>query len=489
MAVFQYIASNLWAVVLMVFFFGASIFVHELGHFLAARWRGMKVERFSIGFGPKIFGWIGRDGVDYRVSWIPLGGYVMLPQMTDMGVIEGEAKTDVSKLPPVSYSSKVITLCAGAFFNILFAFALATIVWVVGQQVPVEVQSNVVGSVPATVETSGGKTVPNPAAAAGIKPGDSVLAVDGNSVETFTNIREHVILGSGRDKNGNPEVTLTIKRGDAPPFPVTVSPVYVNADGDKFRDIGILPATKVVVAGFTTDSAAAAAGLKAGDILTRIDGNPIQTVATVSENIARTKDKPVVIAYVRDGAPATVTITPRQGANPNTQTPAYVIGVMLAPSFTLATTHIPPWTQIAGVLTRTWSTIVSLVSPRSDIGLNNMSGPIGIGRLLIDTAKDGFITLLMAVVLINVSLAIFNMLPIPVLDGGHIMFATIEKLRGRPLPPRLIMTTQSIFMLLLFSMILYVSFFDVRRNLPQPKPAAQQTTPAPPAPPAQQAPK
>jgi regulator of sigma E protease len=143
-----------------------------------------------------------------------------------------------------------------------------------------------------------------------------------------------------------------------------------------------------------------------------------------------------------------------------------------------------PWAQIASVLERTWKTLASLVDRRSDIGLDKMSGPIGIGKVLIDAAKDGFISLLIFVVLINVSLAIFNMLPIPVLDGGHIVLATIEKLRGRPLPLRLVMTVQSFFMLLLISMILYVSFFDVRRIIPQSKPtpaapAAQQQPPAP----------
>jgi len=478
----QYIFSNIWAVALMVFFFGASIFVHELGHFLAARWRGMKVERFSIGFGPKIFGWTGRDGVDYRVAWIPIGGYVLLPQMANMAAIEGEAKTDISKLPPVSWSSKVLALCAGAFFNILFAFALATLIWAVGQQGAVEEKSNIISNVRPTVETSDGKIVPSPAAAAGLKPGDSVLAVDGKPA-AISEIPERVALGSGRDENGNPAVTLTIKRADKI-FDLTVPLVYAGVD--RLRDIGgILPASKVAVADVAPGSAAAAAGMKAGDILTRVDGEPIQTLATLSDHIALTKDKPVLIAYVRDGVAGTVTVTPRPNPSSGAQTPApYLIGVAMTPSFTLVTMHVPPWTQIASVVTRTWDTIVSLASPRSDIGLSKMSGPIGIGGLLIATAKSDFMSLLMVVVLINVSLAIFNMLPIPVLDGGHIVFATIEKLRGRPLPARFVMTTQSVFMLLLFTMIIYVSIFDVRRLLPQPKPApapAAQQAPVPPA--------
>src|SRR3954468_24930531 len=91
--------SNVWSIFLVVIFFGGSIFVHELGHFLAARRRGLKVDRFSIGFGPKIFAWKGKDGVEYRLSWLPLGGYVSLPQLADMRAIEGTPSADVKRLP------------------------------------------------------------------------------------------------------------------------------------------------------------------------------------------------------------------------------------------------------------------------------------------------------------------------------------------------------------------------------------------------------
>jgi regulator of sigma E protease len=203
--------------------------------------------------------------------------------------------------------------------------------------------------------------------------------------------------------------------------------------------------------------------------------------------VARAKDKPVIIAYMREGVAGTVAIPPQPGAsqpgapqssapqpgmNSETKPPSSLFGATLVIAYTPVTKHIAPWTQIAYVFTRAWNALSSLASPRSDIGLNNMSGPIGIGKMLLDAAKYDFIALLALVLFINVSLAIFNMLPIPALDGGHIMLATIEKLRGRPLPLRLVMTLQSVFMLLLVSMILYVSFFDVRRNIPQSKPAA-----------------
>src|SRR3954470_9286521 len=102
----QSVLANLWVLFLVVLLFGGSIFVHELGHFLAARRRGVHVERFSIGFGPAIWSRRGKDGVEYRVSWFPLGGYVLLPQLADLGALEGESTTEAGKLPPVSYLTK-----------------------------------------------------------------------------------------------------------------------------------------------------------------------------------------------------------------------------------------------------------------------------------------------------------------------------------------------------------------------------------------------
>jgi len=137
--------------------------VHELGHFLTARRRGVKVERFSIGFGPPSGSWRGRDGTDYRLSWIPLGGYVLLPQLADLSAIEGRSETEAEKLPPVGYVSKMLVFVAGATFNVLFAFLLACVLWVAGQPESNFSATTRIGYVSRTLD--GGK-VPSPAAAA-----------------------------------------------------------------------------------------------------------------------------------------------------------------------------------------------------------------------------------------------------------------------------------------------------------------------------------
>ena len=179
-------------IAVIVLFFGGSIFVHELGHFLAAKWRGLKVERFSIGFGPRVFGWTGKDGVDYRISLLPLGGYVAIPELADMELIEGKsAQGGAGEGAPskqISYTDKVIVFAAGAFFNVLFALVLACILWVVKSPSHEGYDSTEIGYVAETIEVEAGVTVPGPAWEAGLRPGDRILSLDGEKVESFDKI-------------------------------------------------------------------------------------------------------------------------------------------------------------------------------------------------------------------------------------------------------------------------------------------------------------
>ena len=204
--------SNLWVFFLVVLLFGGSIFVHELGHFLAARRRGAVVERFSIGFGPPIWKWTGRDGVEYRISWFPLGGYVLLPQLADLGAVEGKSTLDTERLPPVSYTTKMIVFVAGAVFNILFAFLLACVVWVIGQPSATGFTSTTIAEIAPTIKDSSNKDVVSPAVKAGLKPGDVILKVDGDAVESFADIVEHLALSSGWTKQGERQTIFTIRR-------------------------------------------------------------------------------------------------------------------------------------------------------------------------------------------------------------------------------------------------------------------------------------
>ena len=484
MDLIQTIFSSTGAAILGIFLLGLTIFVHELGHFLAARKRGLKIERFSIGFGPKIHSWTGRDGVEYRLAWIPFGGYVLLPQLADMPEIEGESKTPAEKLPPITFTSKVVVAAGGPVFNVIFAFILATVLWVTGQEVGEEVQRNVIGIVHANIENSEGRLIPGPAAAAGIKPGDTILAVDGGKVSTFADANEKIVLGAGRGENGAPRVTLTIRRENQT-FDVSITPAYVSPE--KFRSIGIAPAGKIIASAVTADSPAAEAGIKPGDQIISIDATPIQMPDAVRGIVLRSNGSPLAILCMRDGKTHAFTVTPRLVSQPGAA-PIYQIGITPDLGYTPITVRILPWTQVRNLILRTWNSFAALVNPNSDIGLNKVNGPIGIVDTISRAVKQGPVDVIALMVLINIALAFFNLLPIPVLDGGHILFATIAKIKGSPLPMRFVVTTQSIFVVLLITMMVYVTFFDVRRDIRdrfQSKPAPP--TPAAPAAPAEPA--
>lgn len=447
------VASNVWSTFLVILFFGGSIFVHELGHFLAARRRGVHVERFSIGFGPAIWSRRGRDGVEYRLSWIPLGGYVLLPQLADLGSVEGRSEADVARLPPVGYASKMIVFVAGALFNILFALALACVIWIVGQPESNEMATTRVGYVSRTLDLPDGSKVPSPASEAGLRAGDVIRSIDHQNVSDWNQLMQTLVTSTDRDEKGRPRTVFTIER-DGVLSKVDVFPRL--AGDDRFRRVGILPAFDLIVYQASSGSLAEKAGFKPGDQIVRLDDIPMLNNVAVGEYLDSMIGKPVTARVLRSGKELTLVVPPRSAAKADAD-----LGLTFATG--LHMTHPSPFVQIADQVTMTFRTLWSLINPHSDIGLSKIAGPVGIVHILRNAAESGLRTVLMFTILVNVNLAIFNLLPIPVLDGGQMLFATIGRLRGRALPVNFIMTTQSVFLVLLFSMILYVSFFDVRR--------------------------
>jgi regulator of sigma E protease len=442
--------SNVWSIFLIVLFFGGSIFVHELGHFLAARRRGLKVARFSIGFGPKICAWTGKDGVEYRLSWLPLGGYVALPQLADMREIEGGDTGDTEPLPAVSYSSKFIVFVAGAVFNVLFAFVLATVLWVIGQPLSNDAATTRVGHVSATLP---GTTIPSPAMEGGIKVGDTVRAIDGTPVKDWSAFKQALIMSAGRTPDGRPQTVFTVER-DGRNLDLTLYP-RLSSD-ESLRMVGISPYYDLAVQEITPDSLGAAAGFKVGDEIVSVEGTSVHNAAVLSEVLTRQPASPAKVTVKRDGKTVELTVPARPEG-----TGSIIPGVGFTVGYQLV--HVSPITQISEMVVTTFRTLGSLLNPRSDIGLSKVSGPVGIVYIFYGAAGAGIAAVLWFTILININLAIFNLLPVPVLDGGHILFATIAKLRGRALPRNFIMSAQQVFIVLLFSMIIYVSFFDVRR--------------------------
>ncbi len=474
--------SNVWSAFLVVLFFGGSIFVHELGHFLAARKRGAKVERFSIGFGPAIWSRRGKDGVEYRLSWIPLGGYVLLPQLADLGPVEGESTTDVTTLPPIDYTSKMLILVAGASFNILFAFALACIVWLVGEPTFSELTTTRIGTVNAVIKLADGTTVPNPAADAGLQAGDNVTSIDGHRVANFEDILNGVLLGKGRASDDRRKAIFVIERAGKS-MEIVVYPRLLG--DDKIRISGVEPAEDLTAESLLPDWPAALAGIISGDRVIAVDGKPVFQRVAISEHLAKNASRPSEFLLQRGHEQITLRIQPRLDTDERTGKSVPRIGLRYRDNIVIL--HPTPWAQVSNDVVSTFRTLGALLSPSSDIGPSKLSGPIGIARALHQQAQWDIRRALWFVILVNVNLAIFNLLPIPVLDGGQILFATIGRIRRRELPANFIMATQSAFFVILMSLIVYVSFFDVKRwardsRVERPAPAATPPATAPSAP-------
>jgi regulator of sigma E protease len=449
-ALFHALASNLWTTFLVVLFFGGSVFVHELGHFLAARRRGVHVERFSIGFGPAIWSWRGRDNVEYRIAWIPFGGYVLLPQIADLGPVEGKTEADTAALKPVDYGSRMLVFVAGALFNVLFAFALACVLWVAGVPESSESATTRIGYVAPTVDD--GSTLPSPAAEAGLRVGDRVVSVDGHRVADWSDLTQTLATSAGRDAKGRPRVVFTIDR-DGQQMEIVLYPRL--AGEDRIRRVGISPGFPLVVFRVEPGSPAAAAGIRAGDEIVRLDSTPVLSGVAFGEYFYAHQARGLAVALRRAGAESTVRVAPRAATDPSDFGLTFSLGLHMA--------YPSAFRQIWAQVEMTFRTFWRLLNPHSDIGLSKMSGPIGIVHVFNLAAENGVRAILDFTILVNVNLAIFNLLPIPVLDGGHMLFATIGRLRGKALPARFVVGAQSVFMVLLFSMIIYVSYFDVRR--------------------------
>ncbi len=441
------------AIFLVIFFFGASIFVHELGHFLAALWRGLKVTRFSIGFGPRLWTWK-REGIEYCISLLPIGGYVALPQLGHMEMIEGKAEEEVES-KSVSWTSKVVVLVAGAFFNVLFALLVASLLYLLGGR-PVQANNETtrIGFVPQSISIDG-ETLQNPAFSAGLRQGDIITAIDGEPVYRWEEVDLKVIMGSGKTRDDGPVSTFSLLRqGEA----INVEVFPIIGGPERTRLVHMRPATPAIVGKLMKNSPAERAELMEGDEILTMAGSEIISVEQISQYVGKVDETPIEFTIRRDGKVITKIIQPVSiQINPQGEY-ALMLGIRWMPGTT--TLRENPLTQLKNVIQLTFTTLERLFHPGSDIGIRHLSGPLGIGTLIFQFALADFRYVLWIVVIINVNLAILNLLPIPVLDGGHIALASLERLLGKPMPQNLLLSLQSAFLILLLSLMVYVTIFD-----------------------------
>ncbi len=470
---FLKVLNVLFILLEVILLFNAIIIVHELGHFLAARWRGLYVEAFGVWFGKPI--WQKRiNGVLYSLGSIPAGGFVKLPQLAPMDIIEGETDIPREQLPRISVIDKIIVAFAGPLFSMGLAVVLACVVWMVGRPVSEVETSTTIGF----VEKG------SPAEKSGLRPGDQILEVDGHRIARFNGMVNSVSWFVVRSE-GETIPFKIIRDGKEQIVQSTYEIPERKGWGRKaLREVGIGPAFSARVGSLTADSAAAAAGLLPGDIVTHVNGTKVYATDAIAEAIEAAPNAPVNLTVDRAGQVLQFAVTPKLTEVAPGQTRP-LIGVQWNLRHTVLA-YPSPVQQVVDSVTTIGNMIGALVSPKSDVKAQHFSGPVGIGRIYYDILQNenGWRLALWFSVFFNVNLAILNMLPLPVLDGGHIVLAIIEGIRRRPVNIKVLEFVQSACALLLIGYMLYVTFYDVldlpfRQRAQEPPVPAASATPQP----------
>jgi len=431
--------------------FNLLIVVHELGHFLAARWRGLYIEKFGVWFGKPL--WKKTiNGVQYSLGSLPFGGFVALPQLAPMDIIEGKADLDRARLPKISALDKIIVAVAGPLFSLLLALCFAVIVWAVGHPVSEGDSTTVIGYV----------TPDSPAQKVGLQPGDRILSIDGKPVRRFMGMNDSVSWDVVRSEGK--KIAVKFQR-DGKVQTVWVEPYKAETRGwrrKSVRQLLVYPAETPIIAKVEANTPAAAAGLRSGDIVHGFNQTPIYHPIALLEYISKHPNEELVLQVERGGSRLDVRVKPTLLPTAGEMKPR--IGIQWDSTGIVSIQHPNPIEQVYNSVTSTLKTIGAVASPKSDVKLQHLSGPVGIWNIYLRLfeAEGGWKLALWFSVILNVNLAILNMLPIPVLDGGHIVLALIESVRRKPVNMRVLEVVQTSCAVVIIGYMLYITFFDVQ---------------------------
>ena len=449
MTILRYIFVALEVVLL----FNLLIGVHELGHFLAAKWRGLKVDRFAIWFGKPI--WKKKiGGVEYALGWIPAGGYVALPQMATMEAVEGKREAGAEPLPNVTPLDKIIVAFAGPLFSFGLAVVFAIVVWQVGKPSIEADNSTTIGWVDPT----------GPAAKAGLLPGDTILEVDGKPVHHFAPTSSDSVTWSIVTSTGTNIAIKYLRDGqEAIAYATPFHRVTKWYQRKALRQILITPAGKATVFDVVPNSPAALAGLKTGDQILTLNEQKVYSpfaVDSAQEAMSNGVVKPLALTLQRGAETFERVLTPVKPLSPTNAYP--LIGILSWQGDTNKTlVHPSPVEQIKVSAAQIFNTFGALFS-KSEIGVQQLGGAVMIIRVYSNLFQDedGWRRVLWFSVILNVNLALLNMLPLPVLDGGHITLSLIEWIRRRPVHAKILERIQTGFAALLITFMVYIAFFD-----------------------------
>ena len=423
----------LLTILALIVVLGVLIFVHEAGHFIAAKWAGIYVHRFSLGLGPPI-PWLTfrRGETEYTISWLPLGGYVkMASREEDIGSSALEGGTPAVAVPPDRVFEakpvwkRMIVILAGVTMNALFAWAVfAFLAYKNGRQIdPVTTVGRVVEE-QLPPEAAGLKQIPS---------GAQIVRVNGDSVQSWDEIISAIA------NTPDPEVRIELADGST-----VVLPIHPDALEERIRAAQALqPYRAPVVGQVLPDRPAAKAGIQEGDTIVAVNGRPVQQWYDLLETLQSSAGQSLTIQVARGGQRQTFNIRPYVDSIPGPDGKPRAVGRIgvavgtgfLSEKLTLGQAIVEGGRATLRASTQIIRTVRGLFSGR--ISGRTVGGPILIGQLAGESARMGLDTFLGFMALISINLAILNLLPIPVLDGGQFLFLLAEAVIRRPLPAKL----------------------------------------------------
>lgn len=408
------------------------IFIHELGHFIVAKRSGVRVDIFSMGFGPRLVG-LTRGETDYRISAVPFGGYVKMAGEDPEKPTTGSDREFLGK----KKSTRALIVLAGPVMNFVLAVVLYTVLtYALG-----------VGTI--TTRQIGDVTEGSPAWVAGLREGDSLVAIDGKPVTTWDDAMEALVRDLGKT------ASVRYERGGEPLEATLEMTTLAN-----LGEVGIVPFEEAVIDNAKRDGPAYEAGLRSGDKIVEIDGRPIRSWQDVREAIRPSAGKTLAIAWERDGQTLSSRVTPRSEAANGLIDITYRFErkrVGLGEALVLGT-KTTAW--ISGqifVLIHKWAT--------GQASRDMIGGPVRIGELAGETLRWGITTFVAFIAALSAQLSLVNLLPVPVLDGGQLLLLGIEAVTRKPITVKQRVVAQQVGFAFLVALMMAITFMDISRFL------------------------
>jgi regulator of sigma E protease len=429
---------------------GVLVTFHEFGHYWIARRCGVKVLRFSVGFGRAVWKRIGRDGTEYQIAAIPLGGYVKMLDARE-GEVDPALRHQEFTAQPIW--KRIAIVAAGPGFNIIFTIAAFWLMFVIGRTD----YAPIVAAAPQSM-----------AAEAGIHTGDRLLSVGGTPVTTWSDSLDAIANAAlGRTPLA---VTVLGRDGAERSLVLPLNRLPAGEDVGHYMDkLGLVPAPPPAIAATVEPGKPASlAGLQGGDRIVSVDGTAVTNFEDLSKQItaSATKSPALSLDVLRNGKPMHFSVMARM-ESPSGGAPHWLIGVA-APASETAVQHYGPLKALAASLDLTWQRTTETFNMvdkmlTGEASTSNISGVIGIAQVANAAAQMGLDRFLEFLGLVSLSLGIINLLPIPILDGGHLLYYLIELVKGSPVSERTMIAGQYVGIALLFTLMGLAFYNDIHR--------------------------